>query len=249
MDVKKIEKTDNKLKVLIKGTNNTFVNALRRTIMNSIPTLAIENIAIYENSSILFDEFLGHRLGLVPISMDLKGYQEGGKVKMTLVKEGPCMVYSKDIKSKDHKVEVAAKNIPIVKLKKGQKIKLEMEAVVGTGKEHVKWQPAVVAFKEVPAISLKSGCDLCNKCIIACPKNILEIKAKKIVLKDQLECDSCSKCKDECPKEILGLEYDGKTFVFSIESSGMLNVKEIFSSAIKVLAERNNDLKKQFNKV
>ena len=48
--------------VLVKGTNTATINALRRTIMSEVPTLAIEELNIYENNGAMFDEFLGHRL-------------------------------------------------------------------------------------------------------------------------------------------------------------------------------------------
>lgn len=148
ISVKKLGEEKGVLSLEIKDASSTFVNAIRRTIMLDIPCIAIEDISIYENDSVMFDEFLAHRLGLLPVKSSAKGYKLGDSVKMVLEKEGPCMVYSKDIKSTDPKVEVADKKIPIVKLGKNHKLKLEMKAVMQTGKEHVKWQPAVVSYEQ-----------------------------------------------------------------------------------------------------
>lgn len=38
--------------------------------MSEVPTLAIENVTIYQNTSIIPDEVLAHRLGLIPILAD-----------------------------------------------------------------------------------------------------------------------------------------------------------------------------------
>lgn len=35
-----------------------------------VPTVAIENVYVYNNTSIVQDEVLAHRLGLVPIKVD-----------------------------------------------------------------------------------------------------------------------------------------------------------------------------------
>ncbi|MFH1257208.1 MAG: DNA-directed RNA polymerase subunit D [Candidatus Diapherotrites archaeon] len=148
MEVKVVSDKGAMLKFSVKGTDSAFANALRRTVMNNVPVFAIEDVSFYENSGVVFDEMLAHRLALLPIKMDLKHYKEGESVTMMLEKEGPGMVYSKDVKSTDPKIEVIDKRIPLTKLKKGQKLKIEMKAVAGVGKEHAKWQPAIIAYEQ-----------------------------------------------------------------------------------------------------
>jgi len=138
MEIKKIKEEKNLTEIKIKDINYSFANALRRTMMNSIPVLAAENITIYQNSSILFDEYLAQRIAMIPIKTDPKRYKEGETIKMVLDIEGPTTVYSKDIKSTDPKCDVAETTIPIAKLIEGQKIKLEIEALMGKGKNHVR---------------------------------------------------------------------------------------------------------------
>ena len=48
----------------------SIANAFRRILIAEIPTVAIEKVFVYDNTSILHDEFLAHRLGLVPIKVD-----------------------------------------------------------------------------------------------------------------------------------------------------------------------------------
>lgn len=148
ISVKKIGEEKDLTHFSLKGVDSAFANAIRRTVMQDIPCFAIEDVSIYENDSVLFDEFLAQRLGLLPIKSDAKGYKIGDSVKLVLEKEGPGTVYSKEIKSTDPKVEVADKKIPLTKLGKDQKIKLEMDAVMHSGKEHVKWQPGVISFEQ-----------------------------------------------------------------------------------------------------
>jgi len=123
----------------------SFSNAIRRIMISEVPTYAIEDVYIYENSSSMDDEILAHRLGLIPIKG--KPLLENEVITFTLEKEGPCTVYSSDLKSENG--EVAFKNIPIVKLGKGQKIKIECEAIPGIGKVHAKWQPCNAVYKQI----------------------------------------------------------------------------------------------------
>lgn len=147
-DIKVLEQSNSAARIQIKGTTATTINALRRAIMNSVPTLAIENVTIYKNDSVVFDEFLAHRLGLLPVRTDLKTYRVGDKVKMVLEKQGPGAVYAKDIKVSDPKIEIVGDETPITELRKDGTIQVEMEAVMATGREHVKWQPAVVGYEQ-----------------------------------------------------------------------------------------------------
>lgn len=50
----------------------SFVNALRRILLAEIPTVAIETVYIMDNTSIIHDEVLAHRLGLIPIHVDAR---------------------------------------------------------------------------------------------------------------------------------------------------------------------------------
>ncbi len=114
-------------------------------MISEVPTYAIEDVYIYENSSSMDDEILAHRLGLIPIKG--KPILMNESIVFTLEKEGPCTVYSSDLKSDDG--EVVFKNIPIIRLGKGQKIKIECEAVPGIGKVHAKWQPCNAVYKQL----------------------------------------------------------------------------------------------------
>lgn len=53
----------------------SFVNALRRILLAEIPTVAIETVYMWNNTSIIHDEVLAHRLGLIPIHMDPRRLQ------------------------------------------------------------------------------------------------------------------------------------------------------------------------------
>ena len=141
MELKISEQTDNKIKFNIKGMNPQFANAFRRTIISGIPVLAIEKVKFYENSSVMNDEILSHRMGLIPLKTDLASPKT---VSLSLEAKGPKTVHSRELKP-----NIAAYDtIPIIKLAENQEIKLEAEAVLGTGRDHIKWQPGLASYSK-----------------------------------------------------------------------------------------------------
>ncbi|GJQ09492.1 hypothetical protein GpartN1_g3719.t1 [Galdieria partita] len=58
------------------GVEAPLINALRRILIAEIPTMAIECVLISDNTSVIHDEILAHRLGLVPIQADPESFQD-----------------------------------------------------------------------------------------------------------------------------------------------------------------------------
>ena len=158
MKVKVAKKGKAFVEVVLEDVNASIANALRRVMLSEVPCLAIEDVTFLENTSSLYDDTIAHRLGLVPIRTDptLFNFREkctcGGAgcasctLKLTTEKEGPCTVYSHDLKPEDPKLK-PQEGIPILKLGNGQKITLEAEAILGMGKSNAKWQSAIVSYK------------------------------------------------------------------------------------------------------
>ena len=69
-------KTKEELVFDITGVDATIVNTLRRIMIAEIPTMAIETVIINQNTSIIPDEVLAHRLGLIPILADANDFEE-----------------------------------------------------------------------------------------------------------------------------------------------------------------------------
>lgn len=156
-----IEQSDNGIAIKLKGVPRQYANALRRIALSEVPTMAIDDVVILDNSSVLHDEAVSHRLGLIPLhtesdrfvmahQCDCKSTLGCSKCRVLLyldtsAEDKSRPVLSGELKSDDDYVKPASPNIPIVVLAPGQKLKVEAYARLGTGKMHAKWQPVSVA--------------------------------------------------------------------------------------------------------
>ncbi|KAJ0399335.1 hypothetical protein P43SY_001524 [Pythium insidiosum] len=67
--------TDDEIVFDLIGVDASIANALRRILLAEVSTMAIEHVYIWNNSSIIQDEVLAHRLGLVPLNVDPREFQ------------------------------------------------------------------------------------------------------------------------------------------------------------------------------
>jgi len=265
MEIQILEKNNVSLRLLIEGTNAAFMNTLRRIILSEVPTMAIDDVVIIENSSLLQDEFLAHRIGLIPLKTDLDTYNlpenctcksEFGcnlcRVSLVLeaeAEDNTITVYSGDFKSENPSIVPVSNKIPIVKLASGQKIRLEAYARLGKGKDHARWQAvSMCAYKYVPIITIDTKlCNLCSDCIKVCPKNILAKAGNKIEIRNIENCTVCQDCVDACQKKPKAIEvtWDENSFVFGIESTGALSTERILQEASNILEGKLNDFLNQ----
>lgn len=74
MDIDILELSERKARFVLSGVSVSFANALRRSILAEVPVMAIDEINIYDNTSVLFDEQLALRMGLIPLKADTKNF-------------------------------------------------------------------------------------------------------------------------------------------------------------------------------
>jgi len=156
-----VKKDSQKISVKLKGVPIQYANALRRICLNGVPIFAIDTVDIIENSSVLPDEGLAHRLGLIPITTDLSRFNEPSKCdcnsesgcsncKVMLVldtgeSDVTRTVFSNELSSEDDSIKPISDKISIIQLAPGQRVKVECYARLGRGTDHAKWNSANIS--------------------------------------------------------------------------------------------------------
>ena len=141
---------EKKISIKLKGVTLQYANALRRICLNGVPIYAIDTVDIIENSSVLADEGITHRLGLIPLKTDRSRSDESdSRIMLTLDSgddtETGRTVTSAELSSDDKVVKPSSDKIPIVHLAPGQRLKIEAYAKLGKGTEHAKWNSSNIA--------------------------------------------------------------------------------------------------------
>jgi DNA-directed RNA polymerase subunit D len=160
--VEVVEKSNERIVVRFSNIPRQYVNSLRRLAISEVPTLAIDDVVVLENSSVMHDEAVAHRLGLIPLrtdpgrfvmpqDCDCKSTLGCSKCRVLLVldaeaNEKTMVVTSGELVSEDEMVKPVSKDIPIIVLAPNQKLKFEAYARLGIGKDHAKWQPTSTAI-------------------------------------------------------------------------------------------------------
>lgn len=264
MKIEVLEKDEANLRLIIRDVDVPLMNALRRIALAQVPSMAIDEVVMIENSSILQDEIIAHRLGLTPLKTDLDSYNlpedcecqsEFGcnlcRVTLTIdadSTEGTRTVYSGELVSENPQITPVSDKIPLIKLAKGQKLKLEAYARLGKGQNHAKWQPvSVCAYKYYPKIGISKECTNCGKCVDICPKKVLAMKDNKVEVKDLLACNLCMDCVGVCPQKpaAITVEWEKNAFIMNIESTGALPPERIIQEAAKILDKQLKEFKKK----
>lgn len=274
MDVSIVELKPRALQLELGGTTASQVNAIRRTLLADLPKLAIEDVEFhlgpirdeasgkdYDSSTSMFDEAVALRMGLLPIPTDLGQFRKKSEctcngagcvhcqVMYSVDKKGPCTVYSRDlVPLGDAALAILEPEIPIVRLGARQALLAYATAIVGTAREHAKWQVAhAVGQSPRPHINISkhTGCtDACLKRVSGvCPVNILEFGSGKLTVTDETKCILCMACEKACEHGSVQVEPDEADFFLRFETDGSLTAREAVRFALKDLKRRFEELR------
>lgn len=259
MKVKSVELKDNHGVVQFEDADVSFVNSLRRIMLSELPKLAIDDVIIYDNTSPLFDEMISHRLSLVPVPTDLRllTFRDSCKcegkgcpnctVRYTLSKEGEGVVYSGDLQPEHASWAIKETKIPIVELSKDQRIILEVEAVLGRGKDHAKWQCVQVpSYRfDQSLVFDKKRLNEVKEVIDDLPEDVVELKGDKLILKDPKKLALFESYLDENDIDFITFEKDPTKITFQFETDGSLSAKDALTETIAILTKKYDDFIKE----
>jgi len=262
MEVKILERNDREIKFLVSGVKSSFAGALRRVMISEVPTMAIEWVEFNKNDSAMPDEVLANRIGQVPLTYDPKAYNlkkdckcEGKgcsrcEVKLALKKKGPAMVYSDDLKTTDKSVVPFIEKIPLVELFDDQELEFVATAQLGFGREHSKWQGAIVGYKNLPGIKIgEIAKDDVEKFVKICPRKVFKEKDGKLVVTDPVKCILCMNCAEASRKGEVEVTPVEDAFVFNVETASGIKAEDIVQMAADALGGKMTEFQKELKKL
>ena len=238
-DVEFIESEDRKARFLVRGLTPALANGIRRAMIADVPTFSIDTVRFSENSSVMFDEMIALRLGLVPLTTPLDDFEIGDTVTVALDVEGPATAYSGDIETSDALVAPADENVPIIELKEGQRLEFEADAVLDRGKEHAKHQGGVsVGFRHLQAVEVVDDIGEFDDQEPQIIRGVIETPDGEVVLTDEFDNDLTNRYPG---KELEVTDVSG-AYVFHVETDGSLSVDELVLRAAEELGSRADEL-------
>ncbi|EMA47443.1 DNA-directed RNA polymerase subunit D [Halococcus saccharolyticus] len=238
-DVAFIDRDDRDARFLVRGITPAFANGIRRAMVADVPTLSVDTVRVVENSSVMFDEQIGHRLGMVPLSAPPNEFEPDDSVTLGLDVSGPDTAYSGDLVSSDSVVEPAEDNVPIIELKEDQRLEVEAEAVLDTGKSHAKHQGGVaVGYRHLQKVEVVGDREEFADEEPNILRGVIE-EDGELIPTEEFDNDLTNRY----PGKEVTVEDVPNAFVFHVETDGSLTVEELVTAAVDSLETRANELK------
>lgn len=207
-DVEITKLSETEIEFYLTGADLSFANGLRRIIISEVATMAIDLVNITSNTSPLFDEFIAHRMGLIPlVSTEVNDYIFHRDCNCSEYCEKCSVQFYLDIKCVTDQMDVTTQHIkqvnkengvipveftnedPIViaKLKKNQELNMHMIAKKGIGREHSKWSPVSACIMQyVPEIEFLQDRFIVDKLSISQKKDFVNSCPNKVYRFDEI---------------------------------------------------------------
>ncbi|MCK4996345.1 MAG: hypothetical protein KAR55_05590, partial [Thermoplasmatales archaeon] len=136
--------------------------------------------------------------------------------------------------------------IPIVELSKDQRIILEVEANLGMGKDHAKWQAVQAPGYRLEATieADKKRMDEVKEFIKQLPKDLVELNGNKLEMKDVTKLPVLESYINKEKADFITVKRDPSKITFSFETDGSLNAKDALKESVNILAKKYEELGK-----
>lgn len=241
-EVEFIERSDREARFLIRGASPALANGIRRAMVADIPTFSIDTVRFIENSSVMFDEQIALRLGLVPLTTDLDEFERGDEVTLALDVTGPDTAYSGDLESADEYVTPADQNVPIMELKEGQRLELEADARLDVGREHAKHQGGVaVGYRHLQRINVDGDAGEFDDGEPEILRGVIETDDGELLPTEEFDHDLTNRY----PGKDVSVEDVPGAFVFHVETDGSMTAEELVVRAVESLGDRATELEEK----
>ena len=237
-DIEVIDRDERSARFLVRGITPAFANGIRRAMIADVPTMSIDTVRMIENSSVMFDEVIGLRLGLIPLTSPVGEFEPGETVSLKLDVEGPATAYSGDIETGDEMVKPADQNIPIIELKDNQRLAFEAEAKLGVGRSHAKHQGGVsVGYRHLQTVNVLGDRDDYDEGEPQIVRGVIEEEGE-LIPTESFDNDLTNRYPDQ-EVEVVDVP---NAFVFHVETDGSFPVDDLVTGAVRSVFDRADEL-------
>ncbi|XP_059173363.1 DNA-directed RNA polymerases I and III subunit RPAC1-like [Physella acuta] len=140
------------------GVDAAIANAIRRILLAEVPTMAIETVGIWNNTSIIQDEVLAHRLGLIPIKADPRLFEYKPKESEEPTSEDTIHFKLKVKCTRNNQVSDATD--PDILYKNHKVYTKDMEWVPLSGQDHLKSKGIRPVHEDILITTMRPGHEL-----------------------------------------------------------------------------------------
>lgn len=267
IEIKITNYEEKRLEFDLMGVDCSIANALRRILISEVPTMAVKDIILRDNESVFPDEFIAHRLGLVPLQVDPEMFEfvdgdlnEKNSLRFVLDVENSgkdiLHIYSDEIKwiplgnqantLRDVKFN---SGVLMFKLAPRHKINVELICTKNVGKVHAKWNPVCPAtYRLMPLIEIGDVFDEEAFKLQSCfSKGVIDVKPFDGRMKAYVgdpRLDSVSR------EALRHKEFEGKVFIGRVSDHFLFTINSVFldpvyllKKAISIFIEKSQRLK------
>lgn len=222
--VKKPHSAGETLTFRLNEVDNAFANGLRRVMLAEVPVLGIEVVTIRQNTSVLPDEMIAHRMGLVPLFSEkarrlnfahecackgsgcpdcqivgsLEAHCPPDQHSMPVFINDTLQIEDREV----YPVSAEEHGVWLVTLGRSQALELRVIIRKNIAKTHAKFMPvATVAMRYAPDILLnaegfvKLGKQRAKEWVDRCPRNVFRYVERTGLVELQDE-DACIFCRE-----------------------------------------------------
>lgn len=269
-----VRENGRRIEFAISNVDLSVVNSIRRILMAEVPTVAFyfdaydqdrKDIQIKVNTGVLHNEFIAHRISLIPLHFELEEIEsfDAAKYKFVIKKKNSgsevMLVTTADFEiydEEDKKMPAAFRDrifpacpvtkdhILITKLRpnlydasKGEELHVECRASVGIAQQHARWSPvSKCAFHNAPDPIAGKKAFEAEISSASTKQERDRIEARFEVL-DRYKHYKKDKYGDPCE------------FEFCIDSECRVSPRQLFSKAIEILAKKIEAFKARISEV
>lgn len=266
MQLRVVSRAPSSLEIDLINSHPSVANALRRILMSEVPTVAIHRVSVRENDTVFPDEYIAHRLGLVPLAVDPEAleYSNGDPGPGNALNFGLrarndtpdvlCLCSEQIVwmpmEGQEHLSVHVQPGVLICKLAPGNTVDMDLAAEKGMGRTHAKWSPvSLCSYRLMPRILLARefrGEEATELQGCFSPGVIEIVDGRAVVANPRADSMSREVFRHEKLRDGVKILRESGWFCFTIESI-VLDPLVLFRKAILILISKCRNLKEEIS--